>query len=116
MFWQIVPKARSFKAVFSEHRQIYRAPKRVLNWVGIIEIEKQSNLIHEIASKKEDFFLICAGQRAVEFSPNDHMMHVFFHEVLRPEKESDTSKTFYLPTSSGSFTPSKSQGRVSKKH
>ena len=94
------PRKRSFKALTSNDKPVYKQPKK-LNSKNVFYVETDTDLIHQVNFKKEDLIWILARYKSSEFLSVTQTVPGwtgFYHLVLRKNAASPTNKVFYLPS------------------
>ena len=92
------PIKRSFKALTSNDKPVYRQPIK-LNLENYLYVETEADLIHQLNSKKEDLVWILVRYKSSEFLLDSHTVPDsmrLFNLVLKTNVANPTSKAFYL--------------------
>ena len=90
----------SCKALTKNVKPVYRQPKK-LNPKNTLYVGTDTELIHQVNSKKEDLIWILARYKSSEFLSVIQTVPGwtgFYHLVLRKNAVSPINKVFYLPS------------------
>ena len=94
------PRKISFKALTNNDKPVYMQPKK-LNPKNVLYVETDTDLIHQVNSKKKDLIWILARYKFSEFLSVTQTVlgwAGFYHLVPRKNVASPTNKVFYLPS------------------